>query len=57
MGARQNKECVDNVQIPTWAKQDPRLFTLIHMQVCVKVDLHLVRTIAGDNEIFCQCFH
>jgi len=36
MGARQNKECVDNVQIPTWAKQDPRLFTLIHMQVCMR---------------------
>ena len=33
MGLRQNKERVDNVHIPVWAKNNPRLFTLIHMQV------------------------
>ncbi|XP_066923807.1 lysosomal-trafficking regulator-like [Clytia hemisphaerica] len=32
MGLRQNKERVDNVHIPVWAKNNPRLFTLIHMQ-------------------------
>ena len=35
MGQRQNKERVDSVHLPVWSKNDPRLFTLVHMQVCV----------------------
>ena len=36
MGIRQNGEPVCNVDIPKWAHNNPRLFTLIHMQVGYK---------------------
>lgn len=46
MGQRQNKERVDNVHLPVWSKNDPRLFTLIHMQVCKLItSLNLYKSI------------
>lgn len=33
MGVRQTKEPVRDVNLPTWSNNDPRLFTMIQMQV------------------------
>lgn len=32
LGRKQNNELVDDVRLPLWCNQDPRLFTLIHRQ-------------------------
>lgn len=33
LGLRQNKIAIDNVKLPPWAREDPRLFIKVHRQV------------------------